>query len=139
MPCSFLGSIEMWFKVTVKAKWVQQIFFNISMASNRSHWLTSSLTIVLYEKFNISFVLDTSYDCQPSIYVKFYKIYLFGAFQFCCHQGAKVHGCRPYWSMNFFNIFMVCCPDVEEQTVLGNYHKTLRTNFRDVLVEKFSS
>ena len=37
------------------------------------------------------------------------------SFSFVVTKGAKVHGCRPYCSMNLFNMFMVCCPDVEEQ------------------------
>ena len=102
--------------------------------------LTSILTIVLYEKFNTSFVLNTSYDCQPSIYDKFYQLYLVNwSLSVLLSPGGKVHGCRPYCSMNLF-IFLWCVVQMwRSKTVPGYFNKTLRTNLRDGLVEKFSS
>ena len=114
MPTNQMPSFQL--KVTVKAKWVQKIIFNISMASNRNtdllqfwqlyymksatHHLYLTHSMIVNQVFMTNFINFTSW---------------FGAFQFCCYQGANVHGCRPYCSMIFFNIFIVCCPDVKEQ------------------------
>ena len=107
----------------------------------QEHWLTSILTIVLYEKFNTSFVLNTSYDCQPSIYDKFYQLYfmIWSLSIFVVTRGQRYMAVDLTIQWIYLIFLWRVVQMWKGKNVLGNYNKTLRTNLRDVSVDFTSS